>query len=258
MKDAFVLVGKDLKNSFGKKFFLLLSFLLLFQFWFVATSGSVEEVQKSGEMFYMAVVFSFNFFGSVVALTLSYDGISADRELKLMDLILTSGVSKRSVYLGKVVTGFVVSVAFALLYSLAIVLIYFILSGEILLSLKALRYIGPITAFMMMFSMLGLTLSVALRSSKASLITSIFVGAFMMPRLFISIVDGINALFGFGQPVLERVYMLSPALILNALNGYSDTKTVLWGLLLFATYVIGSMVTGMRIFQKQDELNYGE
>jgi hypothetical protein len=52
--------------------------------------------------------------------------------------------------------------------------------------------------------------------------------------------------------------MLSPALILNALNGYSDTKTVLWGLLLFAIYVIGSMITGIRIFQRQDELNYGE
>ena len=49
MKDVFTLVGKDLKNSFRKKFFLLLAFLLLFQFWFVATSGSVEEVRKSGK-----------------------------------------------------------------------------------------------------------------------------------------------------------------------------------------------------------------
>jgi hypothetical protein len=47
MKDVFTLVGKDLKNSFRKKFFLLLAFLLLFQFWFVATSGSVEKCERA-------------------------------------------------------------------------------------------------------------------------------------------------------------------------------------------------------------------
>lgn len=258
MRDVLVLAGKDLKNSFQKKFFALLAFLLLFQFWFVATSGSVEEVRKSGEMFYMAVVFSFNFFGSIVALALNYDGISAERESKFMDLVLTSGISKRKVYLAKTCTGVVVSATFAVLYSAVIALIYLALSGDFLLSLKALRYIGPITAFLMIFNSLGLALSVAMRSSKASLITSILVGAFMMPRLFISIVDGVNGILGFSQAVVERIYMFSPALILNALNGYSDTKTVLWGLLLFAIYVIGSMIAGIRIFQRQDELNYGE
>ncbi len=258
MKDVFILIGKALKNSFQKKFFLLLAFLLLFQFWFVATSGSVEEVRKSGEMFYMAVVFSFNFFGSIVALALNYDGISAERESKFMDLVLTSGISKRKVYLGKACAGILVSVAFAILYSAAIGLIYLALSRDLLLSLKALRYIGPITAFLMIFSTLGLTLSVAMRSSKASLITSILVGAFMMPRLFISIIDGVNGIFGFSEAAIERLYMLSPALIMNALNGYSDTKTVLWGLLLFVIYVIGNMIAGMRIFERQDELNYGE
>ena len=258
MKDVFTLVKKDLKNSFGKKFYLLLGFLLLFQFWFIATSGSVEQVRESGEMFFMAVVFSFNFFGSVVALALNYDGISADRESKFMDLVLTSGISKRKAYFAKMGTGILTSFAFAILYSVGIMLVYLALSGDLSLSMMALRYIGPITAFMVIFSTLGLALSVAMRSSKASLIASILLGAFMMPRLFIMIVDGVNGLLGLSEAVLERIYMLSPALILNALNGYSDSKTILWGLLLLAVYVIGSMVAGMRIFQRQDELNYGE
>ena len=80
----------------------------------------------------------------------------------------------------------------------------------------------------------------------------------MMPRLFVSIIDGISSIIGLSEAVIERIYLLSPALILNSLNGYSDKNTVLWGLLLFAIYVIGSMVTGICIFQKQDELNYGE
>ena len=127
-----------------------------------------------------------------------------------------------------------------------------------MISLQALRYIIPITVFLMIFNGLGLVLSVAMRSSKASLIICIIVGALMMPRLFVSIIDGINSIIGLSEAVIERIYLLSPALILNSLNGYSDTNTVLWGLLLFAIYVIGSMVTGICIFQKQDELNYGE
>ena len=127
-----------------------------------------------------------------------------------------------------------------------------------MISLQALRYIIPITVFLMIFNGLGLVLSVAMRSSKASLIICIIVGALMMPRLFVSIIDGINSIIGLSEAVIERIYLLSPALILNSLNGYSDKNTVLWGLLLFAIYVIGSMITGICIFQKQDELNYGE
>lgn len=258
MKDILTLVGKDLKNSFHKKFFLLLIFLLLFQLWFIAGSGSVEQVRKSGELSYMAAVFSFNFFGSIVALALNYNGVSAERESKIMDMILMSGISKRKVYFGKICTGVFVSAVFAVLYSTVIAVFYLALSGDFLISLQALRYIVPITVFLMIFNGLGLVLSVAMRSSKASLIICIIVGALMMPRLFVSIIDGINSIIGLSEAVIERIYLLSPALILNSLNGYSDTNTVLWGLLLFAIYVIGSMVTGICIFQKQDELNYGE
>ncbi len=112
--------------------------------------------------------------------------------------------------------------------------------------------------FLLIFSQIGLALSVALRSTKASLIVSILLGVLMMPRLMVAILDGINGFVHLPQSVLERVYLISPALILNSLNGYSDSSTVLIGLLLFALYLFGSIVIGVSTFQRQDELNYGE
>jgi len=258
MRNILLLVKRDLRNCLNRRFILLLAFLLLFQFWFVATSGSVEEVLKTGTMHYMAVVFSFNFFGSVVALALNYDGVSAERESKFLDLVLTSGVSKRAVYASKVLTSLLISAAFAVFYTLPVMLFYAIQTGSFLLGLEVLRYLGPIVVFLLIFSQIGLALSVALRSTKASLIASILLGALMMPRLMVSILDGINMLLSLPTTVLEKVYLISPALILNALNGYSDTPTVLIALLLFALYVAGSIVTGVGTFLRQDERNYGE
>ena len=258
MRNIAVLVKRDLRNCLNRRFFLLLGFLLLFQIWFIATSGSVKEVVKSGTMHYMAIVFSFNFFGSIMALALNYDGVSSERESKFLDLILTSGVSKRTVYLSKVITSLLISAAFAVLYTLPMMLFYGLQTGDFLLGLQALRYIGPIAVFLLIFSQIGLALSVALRSTKASLIVSILLGVLMMPRLMVAILDGINGFVHLPQSVLERVYLISPALILNSLNGYSDSSTVLIGLLLFALYLFGSIVIGVSTFQRQDELNYGE
>ena len=148
--------------------------------------------------------------------------------------------------------------AFAVLYTLPMMLFYGLQTGDFLLGLQALRYIGPIAVFLLIFSQIGLALSVALRSTKASLIVSILLGVLMMPRLMVAILDGINGFVHLPQSVLERVYLITPALILNSLNGYSDSTTVLIGLLLFALYLFGSIVIGVSTFQRQDELNYGE
>ncbi len=258
MKATGVLLKRDIRNSLNKKFFILLFFMIFFQFWFVLTSDSVRQVKETGEMFYMAAVFSFNFFGSIVALALGYNGISNEREAKFLDLILTSGISKKKVYLSKILTSFLISGVFALIYTFVLMLVYIIMSRDIGISLLALRYILPITAFLSIFSLMGLMLSVILRSSKASLITSIMIGGLLMPRLFVMIVDGLNNLLGLGQQTVNIIYMISPALIMNALNGYSETANFLWGLLLLVIYLAAIIITGIKVFIKQDELNYGE
>ncbi len=258
MNKLLVLLKRDLKNSFNKKFFILLSFMVLFQLWFVFGSNSIGQVKETGEMPYMAVVFSFNFFGSIVALALNFNGISNEREAKFLDLMLTSDISKNKVYFSKIITSFLISSVFASMYTFAFMLVYLIMSGDIGISLMTLRYIFPITAFLSIFSLMGLMLSVIFRSSKASLVISIIIGGLLMPRLFMVIVDGLNSLFGLSQQVVEIIYMISPALIMNALNGYSQITYFLWGLLLLVIYHVAIILIGIKAFVKQDELNYGE
>lgn len=258
MQAFHVLLKRDLKNSFNRKLFLLLFFLVFFQCWFIFTSGSVDEVRETGEMFYMAVVFSFNFFGSIVALALHYNGISNEREAKFLDLILTSGISKRKVYGSKVLAGVAVSGVFALLYASVMALLYGCLSGNFSLGLQAYRYVLPITAFLSVFSLMGLMLSVILRSSKASLVACMIVGGLLMPRLFVLMVDGLNKLLGLSQQTVAILYMISPALMMNALNGYAETRETFWALALLAICLTAFLWIGIRSFEKQDELNYGE
>jgi len=258
LRDVLVLLRRDLKNSINKRLFIMLLFLLLFQFWFVLGSDSVGQVKETGVMHYMAVVFSFNFFGSIVALTLNHDGLSIERESKFLDLILTSGISKNKVYFSKILTSIITSAIFAVLYIAILMLVYLVMSGDISMSLLTLRYVLPLTAFLSIFSLMGLMFSVTFRSSRTSLITSIIIGGILMPRLFVMIIDSLSGILGFGEMTTEILYMLSPALIMNALNGYSETIYVLWGLLLLCVYLAVVILSGMHVFIRQDELNYGE
>ena len=258
MKAFCVLLRRDIKNSLNRKVFILVFFMALFQFWFVFTSNSVNQVKETGEMFFMAVVFSFNFFGSIVALALNYNGISNEREAKFLDLILTSGITKRKVYWSKVFAGFTVSGIFAFLYCLVMMLIYWGLSGELGIGVMTFRYVLPIVAFLSVFSLMGLMLSVILRSSKSSLVACMIVGGLLMPRLFVLMVDGLNKLLGLSQETVNIIYMISPALTMNALNGYAEAREQIWAVLLLALYITAFLWIGIKSFQKQDELNYGE
>lgn len=258
MRDVIVLLKRDLKNSINKRLFIMLVFLLLFQIWFILGSNSVGQVKTTGVMHYMAVVFSFNFFGSIAALALNYDGISIERESKFLDLILTSGVTKKKVYLIKSLTSFIISCIFALSYVLILTLVYLTMSGNVGMSLMTLRYVLPLTAFLSVYSLMGLMFSVIFRSSRASLIISIIIGGVLMPSLFGMIIDSLKSILGFGEKTAEILYMLSPALIMNALNGYSEWTYVMLGLLLLGIYLAAVIFSGLFVFVKQDELNYGE
>ena len=226
--------------------------------WFIFTSDIVQQVEKTGEMGYMAVVFAFNFFGSIAALAMNYDGMSQDRESKFLDLILTSGVSKKMVFISKVFNSLFVSGVFALLYTSVLTIVHTILSGHIGTGILVWRYALPITLFLSIFSLMGLMLSVIFRSSKTSLITSVIIGALMMPQLFVLMMDGLSKALKFGGRTTEVLYMISPAITMNALNGYSETYLAVWATVIVAIYLAGIIIIGGKVFIFQDELNYGE
>lgn len=68
-------------------------------------------------------------------------------------VILTSDVSKEKVCLSKILTSLAISCIFGLFYVLVLTLIYLVLSGDAGMSLMALRYALPITAFPFIFAL---------------------------------------------------------------------------------------------------------
>ncbi|WP_177214743.1 hypothetical protein [Anaeromicropila populeti] len=71
-------------------------------------------------------------------------------------------------------------------------------------------------------------------------------------------VDSLSSLFCFNETVTQIIYLVSPALTMNALSGYSEIKQVVCALLLLAFYLTVNVILGLYVFQRQDELNYGE
>ncbi len=258
MKSLIILLKRDLKNSINKRVIFLLGFMVLLQTWFIFGSGSIEDIKQSGRMHFMAIVFSFNLFGSIIALALSYDSISIERENKVMDLILTSNITKKKVLLSKIINGLIISGIFAVLYVLAILLIYLFASEDLGISLLALRYVLPVTAFLFIYNLMGLMLSIIFRSSKASLIISAILGGLLIPRIFVLMVEGIGKSIGFGEKAVELLGMISPALIMNALSGYAEQSQIALAVLLLIIYTLAMVSLSMLVFSRQDELNYGE
>lgn len=258
MGKVLVLLKRDMKNSLNIRWLFLLVFMLLLQLWFVAGSDSINQVKDSGQMGFMAVVFSFNLFGSIIALALNYDSISIEREGKVMDLILTSGISKKKVVWGKIINSLLVSGVFSGLYTAAMLLIYLLISKDPAFSLLTLRYFLPITVFLFIYGLLGLMLSILLRSSMASLVMAVILGGLMIPRLFLLFAEGFGNLTGLGEGAAEWIGMISPALIMNALSGYADADKIILAVILTAVYILVLAAFCMGAFISQDELNYVE
>jgi ABC-type transport system involved in multi-copper enzyme maturation permease subunit len=253
-----VLVRRDFRAATNKRLFFLLAFMALFQLWFIVGSGSVEKVLEAGRMEFMAVVFSFNILGSLAALVLSFDGISRERQNKTMDLILTSGVSKRMVMLSRAAANLAVSFVFSALYLLAVALVYAALGGGVGTALLCFGYLPGLTAFNFVYCLLGNALSVLFRSSRTSFIVSMAVGLVCMPRLFVTMLEGIAGTFGMGPGFIEIAGMASPALIMNALGGGASGASLAAAFIFLALYTAALTLGGSAVFTRQDELNYGE
>jgi ABC-type transport system involved in multi-copper enzyme maturation permease subunit len=258
MNGMLLLLKRDVRNAMGRRMFLLLAFMVLFQTWFIAGSGSVKKVLETGSMDYMAIVFSFNFFGSLTALALTFDSISRERRNKVLDMLLTSGLKKRTVILSKIWMNLAVSLAFSVLYTVLIALVYVLMSGNARVILMCMRYIPALTAFNFVYCMLGLALSVLLRSSRVSFIVSMAVGLLCMPRLLLAVLEGLADALSLGSRFVEIGGLASPALIMNALAGSADGQTVLAAIAFLAFYVVFLVTLSIAAFQKQNELNYDE
>jgi ABC-type transport system involved in multi-copper enzyme maturation permease subunit len=258
MNKVSILLKRELRNSINLRAVYLGAFMVLLQTWFIIGSGCGKSILITGKMEFMYIVFSYNFFGAIAALALTFDSISRERKYKIMDLIITSGISKEQVIISKVVSCLIISLAFSLIYTTAISIVYLIFTKRLLIALLCFRYLIPVMIFLSIFQLMGLMLSIILRSSKKSLIVSIIIGGMLMPRLFVLVIEGIGKILQLNSDIMMVMELFSPALIMNALSGYESKNIIILASSIAIFYIAIMIVLSMVFFKKQDELNYGE
>lgn len=139
MKELLLLFRRDLKRILSKRFLFVLLFMVLFQSWFILGSGYKDKAGPNFGFSYMGFTFSFLILGSLAALSLNFDAVSKERQNKVMDLLLTSSLSKTQIAASKLLASLASSLLFSLFYNLMVVLIYclFGIGGAVLTGVGA-------------------------------------------------------------------------------------------------------------------------
>jgi len=197
-------------------------------------------------------------FGAWAALTVFYDMISTDREHNVLDLLLTSGVAKNTVFLSKVLAACVVALVLTVLYLLPITAILAIGTGNLGDANSVLRYALPLWGHIMAYASLGLLISVLARSSKASLVWSMALGLVLMPRFYVMLLKSVQNLAHWPEEITNIFGYLSPGVSMSVLADPSGTASFYEALLGLTLGILGALVIAHRAFTRQDELSYGE
>lgn len=258
MKKMFLLFRRDLKRILNKRFMLILLFMALFQSWFILGSGYKDKAGQNFDFSYMGFTFSFLILGSLAALSLNFDAVSKERQNKVMDLLLTSSLSKAQIAASKLVASLASSLLFSLLYNLLVTLIYCLFGTGGTVIAVALRNVLPVAAMIYIYSSMGLFLSVLFRSSCTSFIVSMACGLILMPRIFELFVDGICKGLNLGETISDFIMFASPAMIMSGLTGYNGTANLLTGVGAFFIYTVLLTVLFFTVFRNQDEMSYNE
>ncbi len=258
MKETFLLFKRDLKRILNKRFLFVLLFMVLFQSWFIRGSGYKDKAGQNFEFSYMGFTFAFLILGSLAALSLNFDAISKERQNKVMDLLLTSSLSKTQIATGKLMASLALSLLFSLLYNLLVTLIYCLFRTGGAVIRVALHNVLPVAALIFIYSLMGLFLSVLFRSSRTSFIVSMACGLILMPRIFEMFVDGICKGLKLENAVSNLIMFASPAMIMSGLTGYNGASNLLTGIGAFLIYTVVLTVLFFTVFRNQDEKSYNE
>lgn len=258
MKEELLLFERDLKRILNKRFFLVLLFMVLFQSWFILGSGYKDKAGQNFEFSYMGFTFAFLILGSLAALSLNFDAISKERQNKVMDLLLTSSLSKTQVATGKLMASLASSLLFSLLYNLLVTLVYCLFGTGGAVIAVAFHNVLPVAAMIFIYSLMGLCLSVLFRSSRTSFIVSMACGLILMPRIFELFVDGICKGLKLGESASNLLLFASPAMIMSGLTGYNGTSNLFTGVGAFLFYAVVLIVLFFTVFRNQDEMSYNE
>lgn len=252
------LAWRDIKKTMNKRtlfIWIILSAICIY--FFFASSGRSDFV-KTGRIEYMVLFLPQIIFGAWAVLSVYYDLISSDRQKNVLDCILCSGVTKTQIYISKIITAVIVSFLLALLYLLPITGILMLLGESPVYIRILLQYLIPLWAFIMIYAGLGTFISVLARSSKSALIWSLAAGLILMPRFFMIVMDGLSTLFHWSQTTKENISMLAPGIMLQALSDGTEPARRFIAVSSFTLGIVLLFLIAYKVFNKQDEFNYGE
>lgn len=257
MKIITKLVSRDLKRAVGLRTLGIWLMMAVFTIYFFFFSNGRRELVENNRLEYMAVFLPLIIFGAWAVMAVFFDLISADRERNVLDCILCSGTTKKHVFIAKIITTAVISLFLSFIYLAPITIIITSMSSIEKAAMIG-KYLLPLWGFIMVFAALGLMISVLARSSKAAMIWSLASGLVLMPRFFVLIPEGIGKALNLSQQTVEKISMISPGIMMEALSNPSNTAD--WTTAAFG-FTIGIVVLfgiAFVAFKNQDEYNYGE
>lgn len=251
------LLKRDIKRTLNLRTLLIwMCMSLICVFFFFTSNGRFNLIEKN-KVEFMTLMLPQIIFGAWAVLSVYFDIFSADREHNVLDVILCSGVKKNNVFLSKVITSAVVSLLLSLIYLLPITIVIIKSSHQIGYFLL-LQYLFPLWGYIMVFASIGITISIISRSSKAAMIWSLAMGLILMPRFFMLIVEGFGAIFNWTQFTKNTISLISPGILMESLSDFSNITKITTAAIGFSACIVVAFTIALVVFNKQDELSYGE
>ncbi len=257
-KTMMTLFARDLRKAMNLRAFLIWAALAGMGVFFFFATGAKTQLLENDRIDYMSLFLPHMIFGAWAVLSVYFDLISADRQHNVLDCILSSGVSKATIFLSKTMLAMVMSLILSIIYLLPLAVVVTGLTGDVGHAGEILLYILPLWGHIMVYASMGVLISVIARSSKAALIWSLAAGLLLMPRLFVMMVEGVGNAFGWTADVIRDVSLIAPGVMVQALSETSESSRFALAAKVFAVSVLVFFALGYVTFLRQDEWNYGE
>ena len=254
--NIFILIKRDFRRAMNLRTWLIWIALAGMGIFFFSATGGKTKLMNSDQIEFLALFLPHMIFGSWAVLSSYFDLFSSDREHNVLDCIMCSGINKSKIFLSKVLTTAIMSLVLSLIYMLPITGVIIGLSGNWGHILVLLQYLLPLWGYIMVYAPMGILISIVARSSKVALIWSLAIGLILMPRFFVMIVEGFGKMLGWSAEIVNKVSLVAPGVMMQALSEVSDTSQFALAATLFTTSMIFFLVIAYFTFIKQDEYNY--
>ncbi len=252
------LLDRDLRNTPWRRVAFFSAFISAFQAFTVFASG----LPRTHRINWDAAFFFLWMFAFVVGIAIGFDRISSERESRALDLILTSGVPRRTFLASKAIVVLLLATVVGIVYVTVTSAAYAPWAG-VREALGIWPHLVAISALFAAYGCLGLACSAVVRTSKRALLAASSLAIAGRPRLWEAFVEKASSLLELGPGPTRAVKAICPEMALTYLTGVGPgdrgrgTETAAGALCLCGVIVLGILVAFF-VFTRQDERTYGD